>query len=172
MKDELFDISFRKLAVWYLPTFLRTRIMKAFIIMLIYPMELLYIEFMKVRKRNLIKMNHNYQKFSMEKRLNDAFDTVSRRIKIVKAVQYEGVFIYTEGEIDPSSPGYFSGNINNKMKWVNGDDKPIYLRMESELTSEFDFIVEIPNTNIDQAQLRAEINFYVLQSKNYDIKII
>lgn len=172
MNDELFNINFRRLAVWYLPTFLRTPIMKSFVLMLIFPLELMYIEMMKARKRNLIKMNTNYQKFSLQKRLNDAFDTIGRRIKIVKAVQYDSINLYTKPEIDPNSADYFTDNATNKMKWAKGHDKPIYLRSKSELYSEFDFIVEIPNTGINIIQLKAEIDFYVLQSKNYDIRII
>lgn len=172
MNDELFNINFRRLAVWYLPTFLRTPIMKAFVLMLIYPLELMYIEMMKGRKRNLIKMNHNYQKFSLQKRLNDTFDAVQRRIRIIKAVQYEGIYLYTEAEIDPTSPGHYIDSISNKMKWLKGDEKPIYLRTNAELYSDYDFIVEIPNTGINQIQLKAEIEFFILQSKNYQIVII
>jgi hypothetical protein len=116
-----------------------------------------------MRKQNLIKMNFNYQKYSVQRRLNDAFDTIERRIKIVKAVQYEGVYLYTEAEDDLQ---------HSKTKWLYDDSKPIYLRTEAELYSEFDFIVEIPDTGIDQRRLRAEIDFYILQSKQYQIVII
>lgn len=172
MNDQFFNISLRKLAVLYLPTFLRQPIMKAFVLIMIFPLELLFIEMMKARKRNLIKMNHNYQKFSLQKRLNDAFDAVERRIRIVKAVQYESVYLYTEAEIDPTNPNHFSDSSNNKMKWLKGSEKPIYLRTDAELYSEFDFIVEIPNTAINLNQLNAEIDFYKLVSKNYQIVII
>lgn len=105
-------------------------------------------------------MDFNYQKFSLQKRLNDAFDRIERRIRIVNAVQYEGVYIYTEAEgID-------------KTKWLHGDENPIYLRSEDELTSIYDFIVEIPDTGINQIRLKAEIDFYILQSKKYKIVIV
>ncbi|BFO64132.1 hypothetical protein KCF3NO3_01150 [Chryseobacterium sp. KCF3-3] len=123
----------------------------------------MYIEFLRKRKQNLIKMNYNYQKYSVQKRLNDAFDPIERRIKIVKAVQYEGVYLYTEAEDDPQ---------HSKTKWLYDDSNPIYLRTEAELYSEYDFIVEIPNTGINQIQLKAEIDFYILQSKQYQIVII
>lgn len=160
--DNIFNISFRRLAVWFLPTFLRKTKLISFVFVAIFPLEKMYIEFLKSRKQNLIKMNHNYQKFSVQKRLNDAFDQIERRIKIVSAVQYEGVYLYTEAEDDP----YFS-----KTKWLR-EDNPIYLRTEAELYSEYDFIVEIPNTNINQIQLKAEIDFYILPSKRYLIKIV
>ncbi|TXI87155.1 MAG: hypothetical protein E6Q36_07955 [Chryseobacterium sp.] len=161
--DHLFNINFKQLAYWYLPTFRRGNRILNFIWSLISPLEAMYIEMLQARKRNLIKMDFNYQKFSLQKRLNDAFDRVERRIKIVKAVQYEGVFLYTEAEDDV---------LHSKTKWLYDDTNPIYLRTEAELYSEYDFIVEIPNTSINPLQLKAEIDFYILQSKQYQIVII
>ncbi|MEI7486865.1 MAG: hypothetical protein WCJ72_05555 [Chryseobacterium sp.] len=172
MNDTIFNIDFKKLIILWMPTFLRTPFLVAFGVVLVIPLITLYIEFLKARKQNLIRMSITCQKFSMQKRLNDAFDQLERRIRIVKGIQYDGIYLYTEAEIDPNSPDYFSDNINNKMKWLKGDEKPIYLRTEAELYSEYDFIVEIPNTGINDNQLRAEIEYYMLQSKNYLIKII
>ncbi|MEI7488109.1 MAG: hypothetical protein WCJ72_12005, partial [Chryseobacterium sp.] len=70
---------------------------------------------------------------------------------------------YTEAEDDLQ---------NSKTKWLYDDSDPIYLRTEAELYSEYDFIVEIPNTSINTLQLNAEIDFYILQSKQYQIVII
>jgi hypothetical protein len=161
--DHLFNINFKQLTFWWLPTFRRKNKLLNYIWCLLFPLEIIYIEFLRMRKQNLIKMDYGYQKFSLQKRLNDAFDKVERRIKIVKAVQYEGVYLYTEAEDDLQ---------NSKTKWLYDDSDPIYLRTESELYSEFDFIVEIPNTPINPLQLKAEIDFYILQSKQYQIIII
>lgn len=172
MDDKVFNIDFTKLIILWLPTFLRTPVLIAFGVVLITPLISLYIGFLNARRQNLIRMSVTTQKFSMQKRLNDAFDQVDRRIRIIKAVQYSGLFLYTDAEIDPNSPDHFSDNINNKMKWLNGDEKPIYLRTESELYSEYDFIVTVPNIGINENQLRAEIEYYMLQSKNYRIEIV
>lgn len=161
--DHLFNINFKKLALWWLPTFLREKIMRSFAWVLIYELEVMYVEVLKKRKQSLIKMNHNYQKFSVQKRLNDAFDPIERRIEIVKSVLYEGVYLYTEAEDD---------QFRSKTKFLYGDEHPIYLRTESELYSEFDFIVKTPNIPINMYQLKAEIDFYILQSKRYEIVII
>jgi len=161
--DHLFNINFKQLALWWIPTFRRKPITLNYLWCLLFPLEAMYIEFLRMRKQNLIKMNFNEQKFSVQKRLNDAFDRVERRIKIVKAVQYEGVYLYTEAEDDLQ---------NSKTKWLYDDSDPIYLRTEAELYSEYDFIVEIPNTSINTLQLNAEIDFYILQSKQYQIVII
>lgn len=143
------------------PPFLRGSRLMIFLASFIMPLEFLYITFLKNRKQNLIRMEFNYQKFSLQRRLNDAFDQLERRIRIVNAVQYEGAYLYTEAEDDQ----WFS-----KTRWLS--DNPLYLRTEAELTSEFDFIVEIPNTNINRYQLQAEIDFYILPSKRYQIVIV
>ena len=163
MNDNVFNIDFKKLVIEWLPSFIRTPIIVAISVVFVAPLTLLYIEFLKIRKQNLIRMKTTCQKFSMQKRLNDAFDQVERRIRIIKAVQYEGLYIYTEAEDDA---------YHNKTKWLNDDSNPIYLRTESELYSDYDFIVQIPNTGINDYMLRAEIEYYMLQSKNYKIEII
>ncbi|WP_146028580.1 hypothetical protein [Chryseobacterium scophthalmum] len=99
----------------------------------------------------------------MQKRLNDFFDPVERRIEIVKAVLFDGTYLYTEAEDD---------QFKTKTKWLFGDENPIYLYTEAELYSDYDFVVKIPNSGINQLQLKAEIEYYMLQSKNYKIEFI
>lgn len=159
--SDVFNIDLRRLGLLWLPTFLRNVRTVAIVGYMAAPIETLYVEFLKRRKQNVIKMDFNYQKFSLQQRLNNAFDPIERRIRIVNAVQYEGVYLYTEAEDDAAY---------TKTQWLG--DNPLYLRTESELTSEFDFIVEIPNTNINLYQLRAEIDFHILPSKRYEIVII
>lgn len=163
MNENSFNINFRKLVVEWLPTFLRSPLILAFSFVMISPLERLYIEFLRKRTEHINRMQHNFQKFSMQKRLNDVFDVVERRIEIVSALNYIGTYLYTEAEDDAQ----FS-----KTKWLYGDVSPIYLRTESEPSTDFDFIVLIPNTQIDQDQLKAEIEYYMLQSKQYRIEIV
>lgn len=161
--EKIFNINFKKLAVEWLPTFLRTSFWIAFVLVLIIPVEKLYSEFLKARKQNLIRLKTTCQKFSMQKRLNDFFDPAERRIRIEKAVLFDFTYLYTEAEDDIW---------HTKTKWLFGDENPIYLYTEAELYSEFDFIVKIPNSGINILQLRAEIEYYMLQSKNYKIEFI
>lgn len=161
--ENSFNINFKKLAAEWLPTFLRMPIILAFVGIMVIPLQAIYLEFLKARKQNLIRMNHNYQKFSMQKQLNDVFDKAERRIEIVKSSLYSGLYLYTEGEDD---------QYQSKTQWLYGDENPLYLRTETELYSEFDFIVKIPNTGINMEQLKAEIEYYMLQSKNYQIVIV
>ena len=163
MMDRIYNISFKKLSTEWLIIALRVNWIIAFIFVLILPLEALYIEFLRARKQNLIRLNTTCQKFSMQKRLNDFFDPVERRIEIVKAVLFESTYLFTEAEDDIW---------HTKTKWLHGDQQPIYLYTDAELYSEFDFIVKIPNSGINELQLRAEIEYYMLQSKNYKIEFI
>ncbi|MFC3158989.1 hypothetical protein SAMN05443633_107147 [Chryseobacterium arachidis] len=177
MDDKLFSIDFKKLANWWLFTFWRTRSVMNLISVLIFCIEDLYKSFMEERKVNLLKMNYNYQKFSLEKILNYKYDRVEKRIKIIKAVLYDGVYLYTEAENDPSNPTNSGGQYTPKIRWLFGDENPLYLRTEAELFSEYDFIVQIPvdannpnNSLINIDQLKADIDFYKLPSKRYQIQ--
>lgn len=163
MMDRIYNINFKKLSIEWLPLFLRDYWSIGFVSVLIAPLQILLSEFLKVRKQHLIKLNTTSQKFSMQKRLNDVFDPLERRIEIVKAILFDGAYLYTEAEDD---------QYKTKTKWLFGDENPIYLYTEAELYSDFDFIVKIPNTGINEIQLRAEIEYYMLQSKQYKIQII
>jgi hypothetical protein len=161
--DKVYKISFRKLATEWLPLYMRGNFLTAFVFVLLTPLQLIYLEFLKVRRQYLIRISTTCQKFSMQKRLNDVFDPVERRIRIVKAVLFDATYLYTEAEDD---------QWRTKTKWLFGNENPIYIYTEAELYSEFDFIVKIPDSDINQIQLRAEIEYYMLQSKNYKIEII
>jgi hypothetical protein len=163
MNDKVFNINFKKLAIEKLPTRMRNVFWIPLILVLIIPIEKLYNELLRARKQNIIRINITCQKFSMQKRLNDFFDPVDRRIEIIKAVLFESTYLFTEAEDD---------QWHTKTKWLHGDQQPIYLYTDAELYSEFDFIVKIPNSGINEMQLRAEIEYYMLQSKNYKIEFI
>lgn len=169
---NIFNFNIKKYAIELTPPFLRDEVFYGFITAFVAPLIDVYDLFLQNRDSNLIKLRFNYQTASLEYRLNERFDPLLRRIKIGKSIIYNGVFIYTEAETDPNNVNYFSDDPNNKMKWLNGAEKPIYLRTEAELSSDYDFIVFIPNTQINEIQLKAEIDYYILQSKQYQIKVI
>lgn len=154
-----YNINFKKLAVLWLPTFMRKSLLMNFVAVLVAPLESLYIVFLRARKKNLVQVRTTCQKFSMQKRLNDEFDPMERRIRIIPAILYNGVYLYTEAEDDAQ---------HTKTKWLF---TAIYLRTEAELHSDYDFVVEIPNIGINEYRLRAEIEYYMLQSKNYRIEV-
>ena len=159
--EKCFELDFKKLILMYLPTFRRKYITFNFLYILILPIEKMYIYFLKVRKANIDKLTHNYQICSIRKRLNDVFDRTERRIKIYSSQTYAGLYLYTEADDDV---------VHSKTKYLS-ENKPIYLRTEAELYQEFDFIVEIPNTGINEIELKAEIDFLKIESKRYQIII-
>lgn len=160
--ENSFNINFWKTCLEWLPTFLRGNFFTAITAVLTSPVDVFYNQFLSERKRNILRIKSTAQKFSLQKRLNDEFDALDRRIRIEKAVLFDGVFLYTEGEDDPS---------RSKTQWLYVDEKPIYLFTEAELNSDIDFIVKVP-PGINQLRLRAEIEYYMLQSKQYVIEII
>lgn len=160
--ENTFKINFGKTALEWLPTFLRGIFFTAFSLVLTTPVELIFSQFLAERKQNLLRLKTTAQKFSLQKRLNDYFDPVERRIEIVKAVLFDGLYLYTEAEDDQS---------RSKTQWLYVNGNPLYLYTEAELNSDIDFIVLVP-PGIDEVRLRAEIEYYMLQSKNYTIKPI
>lgn len=160
---SIFDFNIKKYALLLTPPFKRSPVFIGFLSAFVRPLSELYQQFLKSREQNLIRMRFNYQVCSLEYRLNDAFDPLEKRIYISKAVLYEGVYLYTKAEDDAQ---------HSKTKWLHDESDPIYLRTKDELYSDYDFTVNIPNTPINLYQLRAEIDFYKLPTKRYQILII
>lgn len=160
---KIFDLDLKKLALLWAPPFKRSPEFIAFLFSFIRPLLDVYNMFLSSRKQNLIRIKFNYQVCSLEYRLNDAFDSIERRIMIVDSEQFDDVFLYTKAEDD---------QYHSKTKWLYGDENPIFLRTHAELYTEYDFIVQIPDTNINIFQLKAEIDFYKLPTKRYKIEII
>lgn len=160
---SLFNLNLNRYVVQLTPPFLRDKFALSLLLSFVKPLNETFASFTTSRRLNLIKFQFNYQVCSLEYRLNDAFDRQLRRIKIVKATQFDDLFLYTEAEDDAN---------HSKTLWLKDDTAPIYLRTEAELYTEFDFIVKIPNTNINQYQLEAEIDFYKLPSKRYTIQLL
>ena len=159
MFDNLYKVNWFKPILDWLPTFLRQGILHKLSNAMISPIVKMFPQFMAQRKQGLLRMKHTYAVFSLRWRLNDVFDKYERRIRIVSALKFNGVYLYTEGEDD---------QYKSKTKWLG----TVYLRNESELFSDYDFIVEIPNTGIDQLAMIAEIDYFVLPSKRYKILIV
>lgn len=158
----MFNIDYKKTAFNYLLIKFRGPWNIAFLSAIIEPLEMLYNEFLRYRDENLGKLKVTNQKFSIQKHLNDLFDPLERRIEIVKAVLYDGIYLYTEAEDDPA---------RTKTQWLYVDASPIYLFTEAELNSDIDFIVRVP-AGINEIRLRAEIEYYMLQSKNYKLETL
>lgn len=161
MSSNRYHIDFVKMALWWLPTFLRRTRLASWAVVPVLPVRRLYFLFLQKRRQHNERLDTNYQKWSLQKRLNDLYDPIERRIKIVSAITYQGIYLYTEAEDDVS----FS-----KTKWLS--DQPLFLRTAEELGGSVDFIVQIPNVGIDQSLLRATINYHALRGKRYTVELV
>ena len=164
---NFYRVNWRKFANDLLLMELRKPALKAYLNALLQPVQKLHADFLTYRKNALYRVQHNSQIASVEAVLNDAFDTVFRRIRIQNVAFKE--------------PVYFYEPLENKEVWFYepADDKPVYFYEESELTgSGVDFVVCVPtvlqpnNSTEENAlltKMRGLIDYYKLYSKNYNI---
>ncbi len=132
------------------------------------PIVVLHNDFLSFRLSSLYKVKHNSQVVYLQAVLNDTFDPIFRRIRIANAVIKEPVWFY---EPQDDKPVWF---------YEPQDDKPVYFLEESEFAGGgVDFTVLVPRDlqPVDNSQLsalltkmKAQIDYYKLYSKNYEIK--
>jgi hypothetical protein len=151
---RLFQIDIDRLASLLLPTFLRTRIIFAFVRAMIQPVSTLLDKFNSNRTNNLYDLGHNGQVCYLRALLNDSFDTDLRRIRIVDTERFDWTFIYPEAT-----------------------DRPLWLNIVEVASEDFtgddatDFSVIVP-AGISQTvkpQMISLINYYKLTGKRYSI---
>lgn len=108
------------------------------------------------------KLAHTSQVWSIEAVLNDRFDVVLRRIKIVDAGGFDVTCLFPDGDVRPVI--------------LNSDtSEPFLIHPDSSyFASSYDFIVVLPYffPEADIYELRALVNFYKLAGKRYDILVI
>lgn len=159
-----FLINWKKIAVLLTPTFLRGKIMAAWLELIINPAEDIHYNWMLFRKDNIYNLAHNSQLCYMEGALNDNFDTTQRRIYIDNGNAFKRKYIYTDGEL--------SGEIiNNEIFITPTFLGTVYLYGDEDYADTgVDFIVVIPlNLVYSPYKMRALIDFYKLASKRYKI---
>ena len=150
-----FKISFDKLVIQLLPTFLRKPRMIAFISLFSNELTKLHNAWLVKKTADETWLNHNSQVCKLRKILNDEFDDLQRRIKITDGQLYERKYIYTLGEKKPVKLG------------------KLYIRQATDYADTgTDFFVVVPvEINIEQNKYKLEalINRYKLASKRYKI---
>lgn len=115
-----------------------------------------------LRQQKSYELQFTGQIIYLEHVLNDQFDPIYRQIYIEDAADVEYLYIYNQIEAEQQTYLY------NNTEPFNG----IYLDTNQEQQSSNQFIVNIPNTGINQDQLKKWINKYKLAGKNYTINII
>ncbi len=147
-----YKVNFRSWIGQNLPTFLREEFHLKWLYCTIKPIDKLHKKWLIFRAENIENIRHNGQVFSLRKILNDKHDLEFRRIKITDGNQFQRKYIYTQAEQKPQFLG------------------TIFLREDADYSDTgVDFIVQIPNANIDLDRLKADINRFRLASKRYKI---
>lgn len=148
-----FFVNWSRLGLILLPTFLRGEMMRAWIELILSPIEDIHYNWMQYRKDNLYKLAHNSQKCYLRGALNDRFDPGLRRIKITRGNAYQRKYIYTDAEAKPKYLG------------------TIFLYDDADYADTgVDFIVVVPIDLIFSIyEMKALVDFYKLASKRYKI---
>lgn len=155
-----YKVDYNKLAILLLPTFLRKPKLVAFIQALIAPIDSIYYQWSNWRVKNIYKLEHTGQICYLRGSLNDDFDPVERRIRVIDSQLYDTTYIFTEAE--------------EQDVWLATEDEPdtLWLRTEVETADTgLDFLVYVPEALYDKEiyALTAHIDFYKAGGKRYKI---
>jgi hypothetical protein len=170
VNPNIYNINWRRLAIWFLPIPMRKQITIDWLQSWLQPIKTLWADFLLFRDQAIYKVAHTSQVCYMEAGLNDLFDNTLRRIAIKNGLFIEPLYVYTVDEEKPL--------------WLHPEDdnKPLWLYSEDDLNNnDTDFIVCVPidlqpaNTvalNAYLSRIKALINYYKLASKTYTIEWI
>ena len=164
---RIFQLDIEKLSLLLIPTFLRKAKLVGWLRMLVAPIGRLHYDFTLKRAADIRKLSLNGQVCYLRKALNDTFDPLLRRIRILEGSQYQSQYIYTEAERKPKFLG------------------TMYLRRGVDYADTgVDFIVKVPQEVWDSQktptseigryrffEMEALIGFYKLASKRYMIAL-
>lgn len=162
-----FNIDWERFVVWNLPGFLRTIVRVKWLQVLLKPLHTVHQSFIAFSEEQRYKLSHNSQVIYLEAVLNDRFDNVLRRIRIINQKVWEPLYVYDTSDGRP----VFLYNTN--------DNRPVYVYNQADYEIEMpDFIVEVPQdlrpgTNDEEeafiTEMETLINYYKLYSKKYQI---
>nr|DAX58619.1 MAG TPA: hypothetical protein [Caudoviricetes sp.] len=164
---KIFQLDIEKLTLLLIPTFLRKPNLVGWLRILVAPIVRLHYDFTLKRAADLNILSLNGQVCRLRKALNDAFDPIHRRIRILDGNQYRNQYIYTEAERKPKYLG------------------TLYLHRSVDYADTgVDFIVKVPQEvwNVQKTptsqighyrffEMEALIDFYKLASKRYIIAL-
>lgn len=159
---KIYSIDYSRLSRLLLPTFLRKEVLIIILNSMLGGVRSVYSRFLLFRDENLYRLSITPQIFSLERLLNDRFDTDQRRIYITDGEFYKSKYLYKRKEKQPIF-------IRTK-----AENKPIYINTATETESKgVDFIVCVPSTlRYDDAVFKGLLNAYKLVSKTFYIKKI
>lgn len=158
MNKPIYNVNWFRLVREYLLPPLRLRFIMAFINSCTAPINSAHKSFMIFRKDANYRVMHNSQICYLQKMLNDKFDNSLRRIKVQNVPPRIPLWVYYPEDDKP------------KYIYNEEDEKTLFLYNTGDYYNEFDFEVTIPLVLLEfENQMKAQINYYKLYSKNYKI---
>jgi hypothetical protein len=147
--NSIYDIDFRRLTVDLVPAVLRRPRLLAFLDALVKPVQDLHATFLRARSAVYAELPITPQVCVLRYHLNERWDRLQRRIRILDGQDGEGPRLYTEAE----------GN-------------PLFLPLTLE-ASRVDFLVEIPTELRGYARvIQAFLDRHKLPTKSYTIHYV
>lgn len=160
--DNRYDIDWRKLTMWLTPYDWRRPEDLALANAYTFTINRTHTDFVYFRNNVKYRLGITPQVVYLEKLLNDRFDIVLRRIRIVKGIAYAAVPLFMKEELKPV-----------KMSLKSEALPVVFYRKEETEMFTVDFIVKIPIlVPFDEKELRAYLDNDVLPSKVYKIQIV
>jgi hypothetical protein len=157
--ENVFNISYRKLVVLLLPTFLRRPLMVALLQAAVAPVNTLHRLFMLNRTNNLYRLRMNAQVCYLRKVLNDAFPSATGAIQIRDADRGGRWLFAYDQDVDRTSLNIEDGG-------TMFYDRAAII----EQASGFEVVVPVAlKTPNNDTKLRVLLNQYKLLSKKYVI---
>lgn len=162
VRDNLFNIDMKRLALLAMPTWLRRPLAAALVFAGMVPLCRMLFDLREFRRQTAYRVGHNGQVCRMRGALNDAFDPLRRRIRVEDAPVCPPLVIYRRetGIWELVSPRDTSGALTIYRRGFGG-------------AGGFDFLVSVPAelSGEDSAdrRIRALVGSYKLAGKRFDV---
>jgi hypothetical protein len=153
----MYSVDFKKLVLLLLPTFLRKPVLPAFLKAAITPMAEIHRRFLTLKKEWDYRLNHDGKVWSLEKVLNDKFDSFLRRIYITDTEYQDDVYV---GNRDNREQVHVSSG--------EDDGSTIHIGVAPQYLQRADFIVHLPHLLLsEEIAIKNTIDTYKIAGKTY-----
>lgn len=155
--SNIYNINwYRLIKMLVLPAVNRPTVL-AFLNAFMAPVRSNYAGFLQFKSESDYRVQHTGQVCYLQKLLNDKFDPALRRIKVENAVPKVPLWVYYPEDDKP-------------VFVYNETDHPVFVYNPEDYYTEYDFKVKVPAGLASMAnQMMAQINYYKIFSKNYQI---
>lgn len=159
---NIYNINWKRLVVWLLPTLLRRPFLVKWLMVLITPVIKLHNQFTAFRKAVIYRLLITPQIPFLEKALNDRWDSTQRRIYITDPPRKPPRFIYQKAEQKPL------------FIYRKSEGKPTFIYTKAERNGiGVDFIINVTSAvSFNTNEMIAFVNQFKLASKRYKIRVI